>query len=119
MRCTFEFTCHPVHRGELTTEGREALLLTITPGGEAYLPMRYDTNPFVLEDDEVFMRFDALEIRNSSHPGGLDIGFLWGGTPMCYLEIQGVSLQPTDDVLYLRGIEGRQRVESQQRVTLA
>lgn len=99
-RTFFEFTCQPVHAGELTNLGRE--LLGCLPFDEE--------NPFVEEDfGGVFMRFDGLVITNSGRDPGVDVGFLWRGTLMCRLNTQGVRLEG-DDALVLRGIEGRQRV---------
>lgn len=104
--CIFEFTCQPVHRRELTVLGRE-LMNCAYP-----IPTTWDdTNPFLLEDYAVFMRFDGLEIRNSARdPRVLDVGFLWRDNVMCLLHVEGARLQSDDELLRLRGIEGRQCV---------
>lgn len=88
-----------MHRNDFTTRALEMIMGS-----------QNENTPFVRENDVVFMKFDGLEITNSSRePSTLDVGFLWQGTPMCYLHIEGVRLAG-DAGLCLRCIEGRQRV---------
>jgi hypothetical protein len=99
----FEFTCQPLHAEELTNLGRE-LLASAYP-----IPTGWgDDNPFVSEDDEVYMRFDGLLIGNSDE-AGVSLGFLWRHRVMCLLQLEGTRLEG-NSALYLRHIEGRQRV---------
>jgi hypothetical protein len=97
----FDFTCQPLHRSELTSHALE-LALNVHP-------TTWDDNPFVAENDALFLRFDALEMRNSGRDNGVYVGFLWKGTVMCWLNAPGVRLEG-GNMLNLRGIEGRQRV---------
>ena len=95
--------CQPLNRSEFT---RRAIDFA------ASLPWEEGENPFVRDDcGGVFLRFDGLEIRNSGprDPGGVNVGFLWQGTVMCWLNLPGARIEG-GAVLKLNGIEGRQRV---------
>ena len=67
-------------------------------------------NPIEREDGRTFVKFD--EIKISAHPDRPGVAlttFLWRGTEMVYIAVQGYDAPP-DQTLHLRGIEGRQEM---------
>lgn len=109
MPSVLEFTCHPLHAMELSDLGKERLSNALMRLLRASAPD--DANAFVVSEDEsVFMRFDGLRIRNhDSEPHLMVVEFMWERRVMCHLPLEGARLS-NDVTLYLRDIEGRQRV---------
>ncbi len=69
-------------------------------------------NPFFINNNEMYMKFDSINVFNSSkHDGqGLDVCYYWRGDRVCKFVVKEISLQMAGDVstnhLTLDGISG-------------
>jgi hypothetical protein len=70
-------------------------------------------NPFIKEGEEIYMRFDAIEIANTTDKfGGVVIRYKWLGRTTMSQRVEDTSFVNTD-YLCINGIEGRMRVAIQ------